>query len=217
MRAFLFLTIFLFSAGLAGFADAQTSQSCDPLFMHALEKKAWKEGNREKEVAYNIMEGQASVLQYSCFSTHISQLAGPGAAWSNDWEGPIPINVTNMGDSLQKLVGGPMESYLGANFPGGVCQSMAGVWHESKCNNFDKDSFVDLSDNSGCGGGLGDLLIGGDEDPVKMYMPFIEGPCNETPAIKTGVIINQNANPPLEETICIPPGCTTSPGSTICG
>lgn len=218
---------------------AQPMGGCDPEFLEAMDKRAWMEGEREMEAAQTIIKKQASILQYSCF---LNQLPSAASLWSNSWPSINPIRKTNMSQKLGSVVAGPAQAYLRNNFAySGLCESMYDAWQESKCADFDKGNFWEFKDLVGfdprqfplecpaqearterwtdamriaypAPGGAGGL------DPLNPYMKLIEGPCNETPIVKTGVLVSGTIDEdPVEETFCIPPGCVAGPGADECG
>ncbi|MBI1301873.1 MAG: hypothetical protein GC137_09490 [Alphaproteobacteria bacterium] len=63
----------LIAPALSGLG-AEVRNTCDPEFMHALNSKAWMEGQREISQNQNLIARPDSVLTLSCFNKHLDQL-----------------------------------------------------------------------------------------------------------------------------------------------
>src|SRR5688500_5108068 len=56
-------------------AGAPPVQPCDPLYMDAMEKRAWLAAQRESAMNQNIIVKPDSVLEYTCFDQFLGMLA----------------------------------------------------------------------------------------------------------------------------------------------
>ncbi len=167
-------TLFLFSAG----AMAQTTP-CDPEYMDALKARAWMEAQREISQNQQLIFKPDSVLEYSCFGAFLNRAASGSGMTNNRLFSAVGVpGVTLPGGfgtnatagALNAMVGAPMASYLGSNFPdsfldgriatnytpGAVspsasynCTMMQQVWQQARCMNFmnraNTDGFFDFN------------------------------------------------------------------------
>jgi len=166
MVAFLVSLILVGSAVYAqsGFADSP----CDPNYYKSLEARAWMEAQREITQNQNLIFKPDSVLEYTCFDGHLSELAEHAKdmfSESTRWG----TAYGNMEGSLNTLVSGSLGEYE-SNFQGTflngrsnvtrrlpssiskgayACQLMQNVWQAAKCMNFvdaSSDGFYTLAD-----------------------------------------------------------------------
>ncbi len=125
---------------------AAAPSSCDPAFGEVMKSHAWMAASREVETAQRLILKPDSVLQYSCFQEQLAT----AASFNSFRESAAGI----------ALVGGQHSAYLGSNFNHAaganttgigpdICYSMAVVWGQMKCRDFNKADFVTFEDLAG--------------------------------------------------------------------
>ncbi|MCB1531528.1 MAG: hypothetical protein KDJ35_01535 [Alphaproteobacteria bacterium] len=151
---------------------------CDQEYYKSMKSRAWLEAQREITQNQNLIFKPDSVLEYTCFSGQLAQLArnAPLLFSENPRWG---LNVGDMAGALNNLVYSATASYLTANFSspsanllGGradgltapmvpnlaqpySCDIMNQVWMEAKCmdfiNNPDHDGFFTFEEYASSG------------------------------------------------------------------
>ncbi len=143
------MCLLVFGAGaIAAPPEANVPRTCDPEFYEVLRAQAWLQASRDNETAEVLIRKPDSVLQYSCFTPSLV----------DGFSSITRFTSPEYGDAMAELVDTPALTYLDTNYqhaPGGgsvtnmafsPCYSMQAVWHEIKCQNFDKNLFRRFSE-----------------------------------------------------------------------
>lgn len=152
-----FMSVVLGCLGLASASYAQVEgQGCDPDFLNVITSHAEMASSREMETAQRLILKPDSVLQYSCFETHILSQRSFRVFNSSrsDFDG-----TRRYDDAINGLATDPYRTFVTTNFshrPGGgaltgrpfnVCYTMNNVWNDMRCrHNFNKDDFRTYED-----------------------------------------------------------------------
>lgn len=242
---------------------ASVPSSCNANYYSVLEAKGYLEGKRELERAQRIILKPDSVLEYSCFYQNF-QLPGGigfigewGATFSEngllpeitvpEFNGnPLYISADSLDKALSNTVFQSLVEYLdnfdhiygGGTFSapviGTTCNPMNIVWHASKCENFDKNFWVEnallagydirtlpepcTAFDPGRGTRIAAALAAAYPPPATLTIldPITNIYKNELDAsscsgvgntpVKTGIVSDFNGTS-IEDAICIKPGC----------
>lgn len=124
-----FVCFVLTQSTLAQVADKPkpAESPCDPRYFKSLRSSAWEHAEREITHNQSLIFKPDSVLEYSCFTSLLDQVAGAAAGffsekkWSLPGLGPIPISVTilpsdSMDNALESLVNSSLRNWLWSNF-----------------------------------------------------------------------------------------------------
>jgi len=113
---------------------------CDPVFMEAMQKKAWMEAQREIMIAQATIAKPDSVFALGCFDSMTSGFS-VGFSGGNDFTSNMNSNISNFISSAFN------HSLGGGHYPGGGnnsnlsnCSAMADLWKEARCANLDLPS-----------------------------------------------------------------------------
>lgn len=144
--------VFLFSCLIAHASFAQTppapaASACDPLYYDTLESRAWLEAQREITQNQNLILKPDSVLQYTCFDSHIGSMKN--AATTMFTQGSNLNDVAqvaadyveaNFTDVHPSELGerSTESSFLVASPTAAAysCNEMAKIWRDARCMNF---------------------------------------------------------------------------------
>ncbi len=155
-----FLALLLMpTLSLAQFADV----SCDPSYMESLEARATLEAQREITQNQNLILKPDSVLEYTCFDSHLDQVAQSSQdlfSESTRWGDPPTAIIDDLVDIAQSY-----RTYDEANFNHGYlggrmddanvtppntvtagtynCNVMQDVWQTAKCMDFIQNEDTD--------------------------------------------------------------------------
>ncbi|MCB1652200.1 MAG: hypothetical protein KDI46_09115 [Alphaproteobacteria bacterium] len=130
---------------------------CDPDYYESLEARAWLEAQREITQNQNLIVKPDSVLDYTCFDSHLDQLAlaaDPGAnalfsgntTWGTNADMQQALGGTNAAYGayhtanfdhkyLGGRAGGPYAPGV-VNPAAYTCEVMNNVWEDAKCMDF---------------------------------------------------------------------------------
>lgn len=150
------------------YAAPFATSTCDPEYMKSLNARAWLEAQREITQNQNLIVKPDSVLEYSCFDSHLNHLEDAASNLFSEDSSRWGTAAGNMGSalsSLQTANSNYIDSNFDHDFVGGrknvtvnsgnttyECDAMFKVWQEAKCMNFlDKghDGFFTLTQYAG--------------------------------------------------------------------
>jgi hypothetical protein len=123
----------LFGAGNA--SAQQVGPGCDPVFMKAMQDKAWMEAQREIMIAQTTIAKPDSVFSLGCFSTWAGALS---ASFTNGSNYNYSSQLTSyLNAAFNHTLGG--GHYSGSNTTSS-CSSMANLWNNVRGANLDSPS-----------------------------------------------------------------------------
>lgn len=150
-----FSSYFILSPDNRACAGTFSDTSCDPNYYDSLEARAWLEAQREITQNQNLIFKPDSVLEYSCFDSHIAQMiesADNLFSQSSTW-GSVGGNMGNAMQSVHATAGAYITSNFNHNYLGGrhssgttwpanaskggyTCPVMETIWLQAKCLDF---------------------------------------------------------------------------------
>ncbi len=170
-----FLIFSIFAMPMLAKADPATtalSPTCNGNILQSIEMRGWLEAEREVVQNQNIIVKPDSVMEYTCFDSHLNNLALNGAEIFSenlsDWSGASNISDDDMDNALNNMVWSSANGYLEQNFghtllggrsainyplPSSVngadytCDIMDKIWEVAKCYNFQQlpnDGFMEF-------------------------------------------------------------------------
>jgi hypothetical protein len=150
---------FVLLAGPAAYSQTATN-GCDPLYMQALRGRGNLEAKREVSQNKNLIFKQDSVLEYSCFFSHITNMATQSRQLTTE-NMPISqqaLDVVASTPVFNFLANSYGHVYLGDHYqtgsmslPSGAyfCDAQAKMWEFARCINMhqyiDAESFFDFN------------------------------------------------------------------------
>ncbi len=108
-----------------------------------MQKRAWMEGKREKELAQRIILKADSVLEYSCFNTRMNEMA-QFSVFGENLNAALDSSTRRIHNKYIDLNFG--HGYAGGTYAGptpsaGLCNAMGLVWQYTKCADFNRNYF----------------------------------------------------------------------------